>query len=83
LKDVVSEEEQAVEFSIMIIGGAAAMVVKDEVPPVAQGSSGLDELSKEEFWTDLRSYLVQRLRDEKEGGRAFEVFKAAWELQGR
>ncbi|RQM04767.1 hypothetical protein DH86_00004054 [Scytalidium sp. 3C] len=83
LKDVVGEEEEAVEFSVMVIGGAAVVVGSTEAPPAAQGSSGVDELKKDEFWVDLKSYLVQRLRDEKEGERAFEVFKSAWESQGR
>ncbi|KAH8820577.1 cell-cycle control medial ring component-domain-containing protein [Xylogone sp. PMI_703] len=82
LKDLVGEDEQAVEFSVMVIGGAAAVVVKDEAP-TAQGSSGASELATDEFWGDLKGYLVQRLRDEKEGERVFGVFKTAWDSQGR
>lgn len=33
--------------------------------PVAQGKSGKDVLETEEFWQDLRGFLVQRSRDEK------------------
>ncbi|RFU33409.1 hypothetical protein B7463_g2933, partial [Scytalidium lignicola] len=83
LKDVLGEEEQAVEFSVMIIGGAAAVVMRDEGPSTTQGSGIVSELGKEEFWDDLKGYLVQRLRNEKEGEKVFDVFKTAWELQGR
>ncbi|TGO09936.1 hypothetical protein BTUL_0149g00140 [Botrytis tulipae] len=84
LKDVIGEEETKVEFSIMVMGGAAS-VRKVETPgkeveaPVAQGPSGLETLSGEEFWGDLKGFLVQRLRDEEQGNKLYEVFKKAWE----
>lgn len=83
LKDLVGEEETKVEFSVMVLGGAAAVKKGDEevIPPVAQGISGVDSLGSEEFWADLRGFLVQRLRDEGEGEKVFGVFKKAWEAQ--
>ncbi|KAF7916631.1 uncharacterized protein EAE98_010640 [Botrytis deweyae] len=84
LKDVIGEEETKVEFSIMVMGGAAS-VRKAETPgneveaPVAQGPSGLETLAGEEFWGDLKGFLVQRLRDEEQGNKLYEVFKKAWE----
>lgn len=33
--------------------------------PVAQGKSGSDVLETEEFWEDLKGFLVQRSRDER------------------
>ncbi|KAF7916541.1 hypothetical protein EAE99_009723 [Botrytis elliptica] len=84
LKDVIGEEETKVEFSIMVMGGAAS-VRKAETPgnevepPVAQGPSGLETLAGEVFWGDLKGFLVQRLRDEEQGNKLYEVFKKAWE----
>lgn len=81
LKDLVGEEDASVEFSIMVIGGAASISKGDDVAaaPVAVGPSGAEVLATEEFWTDLKGYLTQRLRDEGESDKVFGVFKKAWE----
>ena len=83
LKEIVGKEETKVEFSIMVLGGAAAVRKGEEevIPPVAQGMSGVETLGSEEFWIDLRGFLVQRMRDEGEGERLFGVFRRAWEQQ--
>lgn len=82
LKDLVGGEETKVEFSVMVLGGAAAVKKSDEeiIPPVAQSVSGAETLASEEFWGDLKGFLVQRLRSE-EGERVFGVFRRAWEGQ--
>jgi len=46
--------------------------------PAAQGPSG-KEVVNDEFWQDLRGFVVQRIRDEKEGDKMLGVFKSAWE----
>ncbi|KAF2181703.1 hypothetical protein K469DRAFT_637789 [Zopfia rhizophila CBS 207.26] len=81
----------AVEFSVMLMGGATATAVasppavaptEDEKGlrgPAAQGPSGKDVVAKEEFWEDLKGFVVQRVRDEKEGERLVGVFRRAWE----
>ena len=81
LKDLVGEEESKVEFSVMVLGGAASVKKGDEevIPPVAQGASGVETLGTAEFWGDLKGFLVQRLRDEGEADKVFGVFKKAWE----
>ncbi|KAF7872493.1 hypothetical protein EAF04_003414 [Stromatinia cepivora] len=84
LKDVIGEEETKAEFSIMVMGGAASVrkigtPEKGAEAPVVQGPSGLESLAGEEFWGDLKGFLVQRLRDEEQGNKVFEVFKKAWE----
>ena len=83
LKDIVGEEESKVEFSIMVLGGAAAVKKGEEevIPPVAQGVHGVETLGSEHFWTDLRGFLVQRVRDEREGEKIYGVFRKAWEQQ--
>ena len=83
LKDLVGEEETRLEFSVMVLGGAATVKKGDEevIPPVAQGVSGVETLTSEEFWGDLKGFLIQRLRDEEEGEKVFGVFRKAWEGQ--
>ncbi|KAK4940077.1 hypothetical protein LTR28_009223, partial [Elasticomyces elasticus] len=43
-----------------------------------QQGSGSSVLQTEEFWDDLKGFLVQRLRDEREGEKAVAVFRKAW-----
>lgn len=89
--------EGVVEFSVMVIGGVAedggkkaeappaegAMEVDSPAPaPVAQGKSGEEMLGSEEFWGDLRGFLVQRVRDEAVAGEVFEIFRGAWGRRG-
>lgn len=86
LKDLVKDGEERIEFSVMVIGGTAAVRKVDEeiipdVGSVAQGDSGKAVLAKEEFWSDLKGFLIQRLKDEKEGARVSTVFRRAWETQ--
>lgn len=47
--------------------------------PVVQGNA---VLRTEEFWEDLKGFLVQRLRDDEEGRRVAGVFRGAWEKGG-
>lgn len=114
LKDLGVEGD--VEFSVMIMGGAATPsgttpatekaepvmplgtnggdpmdVDKQESAPesekahveAAQGSSQADTadgiLKTDEFWIDLKGFLTQRLRDEKEGERLVGVFRRAFQ----
>jgi len=87
LRDLVGEDDVLkVEFSIMVIGGAAVLkkgTEELEVPSVAQGESGHAVLSKEEFWGDLKGFLLQRLRDEDEGEKVYATFRKAWENEGK
>ncbi|KAK4501044.1 hypothetical protein PRZ48_006850 [Zasmidium cellare] len=41
-------------------------------------SSAAELLKGEEFWEDLKGFLSQRLRDEKEGETLVGVFRQAW-----
>lgn len=81
-----AEKNATVEFSIMVMPGAvlekkAAVDDKMDVDaaPVAQGPSGAEVLGGEEFWTDLRGFLLQRIRDEGESEKLVGVFRNAWE----
>ncbi|CAL3966866.1 hypothetical protein PZA11_003339 [Diplocarpon coronariae] len=83
LKDFVGEEDDKVEFGVMVIGGAAALKRSgsEEVEPKVQQpmGSGNEVLDTPEFWADLKGFLMQRLKDEKEGERIWGVFKDARE----
>ncbi|KAM7222039.1 Cell-cycle control medial ring component [Rhypophila decipiens] len=103
IKDVLgpvpAEEEAGIEFSLMVMGGAATAsaaaealaarqaapaapetqadadgdTVMDDTaaaPVVAEGSgpSGAAVLQTEEFWEDLKGFLMQRIRDERLAG---------------
>lgn len=92
LKELLGEGESNVEFSVMVMSGAAAAAVVPAVPspaskaeqPVeggnpAQGTSGEAVLATDEFWTDLRGFLLQRIRDEKITEELFAKFLSSWE----
>jgi hypothetical protein len=49
-------------------GGAAAV-----------GPIGKEVVATEEFWGDLKNFVLQRIKDEQEGERLVGVFKTAWE----
>ncbi|KAF2031391.1 hypothetical protein EK21DRAFT_99752 [Setomelanomma holmii] len=47
--------------------------------PAAQGPSGKDVVATEEFWEDLKGFILQRTRDEAEAERLGGIFRSAWE----
>lgn len=68
----------------MLLGGVVPSdePVKEEVKEKATATapgvvSGKDVLGTEQFWSDLKGFLVQRIRDEKEGERLAGVFREA------
>lgn len=81
LKDLVGEEDAGVEFAVMVIGGTASVgkLEDNTSAPVAVGPSGGEVVATEEFWTDLKGFLTQRLRNEGESEKVFGVFKKAWD----
>lgn len=95
LKELLGEEETSVEFSVMVMGGAAAAAAAAPASPAAspaaktenpaegmnpaQGVSGEAVLATDEFWTDLRGFLSQRIRDEKITEDLFGKFLSSWE----
>jgi hypothetical protein len=82
LKDILGADHNgAVELGVMVIGGAAAIQKNEGVVDKMDVEVGIghgDEILKtEEFWTDLRGFLVQRLKDEAEGDRLVKAFRNA------
>jgi hypothetical protein len=81
----VGEEETSVEFSVMIMGGAAS--VKQEGDTLATMSmehtpKSMEIIGTDDFWKDLKRFLTQRLKDQEEGEWACELFRKAWENSG-
>ncbi|KAF2474138.1 uncharacterized protein BDR25DRAFT_301610 [Lindgomyces ingoldianus] len=82
-----------VEFGVMVMGGATPVASPPAVAPpteeekglgvgrglAAQEPSGKSVVESEEFWGDLRGFVLQRIRDEKEADRLLGVFRGAWE----
>lgn len=95
LKDLLAEGEVEVEFSVMVMGGAGstpgAGAVEEPVateeaaegPAAALGASGEALLETEEFWEDLRGFLMQRLKDEKMSEQLSGGWRRAWMERGQ
>ncbi|KAI1878971.1 hypothetical protein JX265_003148 [Neoarthrinium moseri] len=86
LKDLAADGETTVEFSVMVLGGAAAVPKAaaqslSSSSDVAQGPSGNEVLETSEFWDDLKGFLLQRLRDEKDAEVLYDTFQAAWKAK--
>ncbi|EEY19101.1 conserved hypothetical protein [Verticillium alfalfae VaMs.102] len=85
LKDLAGDDEVTVEFAIMVIGGAAAVQQQQQQPTdgeagvgVAGEATGAAALGTEAFWTDLKGFLMQRLKDEAEAERLATSWHADW-----
>lgn len=93
LKDLVADDDTAVEFSVMAMGGAAAAAgagagvgagaaKPDAQSDVAQGPSGAEVLQTSDFWEDLNGFLLQRIRDEQLASELTNTFQEAWKARG-
>jgi hypothetical protein len=47
--------------------------------PAAQGPSGKEVVATDEFWNDMKHFIMQRTKDEAEAERLAKLFKGAWE----
>ncbi|MBE3041335.1 hypothetical protein IMZ48_01870 [Candidatus Bathyarchaeota archaeon] len=77
LRELLSDDEvaagvDALELGVMVMGGAAA--VRSPGAPEEKRA-----VETEEFWGDLRGFLLQRVKDEREGGELYDLFRGAWE----
>ncbi|KYK55771.1 Ubiquitin supergroup [Drechmeria coniospora] len=80
LKDVLAESETAVEFSVMVIGGAAAIVPENAASSAAAVAlTGVAAVETDAFWTDLKAFLTQRLKDETAAEHLSSLFRSGWE----
>lgn len=79
LKDVLGENDAAVDFSIMVIGGAAAIPPEETASPSPAEATGAAALETDDFWVDLKGFLMQRLKDEDEATKLSSLFKSSWQ----
>lgn len=82
VKEIVGDADigEEVEFTVMVIGGLVAPVGQQaaDTGTISQRPSGEEVLRSEEFWGDLKGFLVQRVRDEEKAIEAFNVFRDGW-----
>ncbi|GKU00469.1 ubiquitin supergroup [Fusarium langsethiae] len=79
LKEILGETDMSIEFTVMVIGGAAAIPPEEpEAAPEPQ-PTGAHALQTDEFWSDLKGFLMQRLKDEAEAERLSGLFKSSWQ----
>ena len=82
LRDLLGDTDESVEFSVMVIGGAAAIPPAEterETPAAATEPVGSAALETDEFWSDLKGFLMQRLKDEDEAESLSSLFKSSWQ----
>ena len=79
LKDLLGETDMAIEFSVMVLGGAAAILPEEPEQAPATEPKGAAALETEEFWSDLKGFLMQRLKDQAQAEELSTLFKSSWE----
>ncbi|PFH60031.1 hypothetical protein XA68_11552 [Ophiocordyceps unilateralis] len=84
LKDVADGANDCVEFSVMVIGGAAAIPAEDS-KSTSDGLACAAVMQTDAFWTDLNGFLTQHLKDQATVDKVLRVFRASWNqaAQGR
>lgn len=82
MKEIVGDENigKEVEFTVMVIGGFVPPASQQGANPgtISQGPSGEEVFGSEEFWGDLKGFLLQRVRDEEKAVEALNVFREGW-----
>jgi hypothetical protein len=59
--------------------GLAGAMEGVEASTPAVGPHGKEVVATEEFWSDLKNFVMQRTKDEAEAERLTKVFRGAWE----
>ncbi|KPM37201.1 hypothetical protein AK830_g9342 [Neonectria ditissima] len=79
LKELLGDTDTAIEFSVMVIGGAAAIPPEEPTAAPEAKPTGQAAVETEEFWADLKGFLMQRLKDEAEAEELSALFKSSWQ----
>ena len=77
--------EEGMEVGVMIIGdggGASSMNKAVGMKTEEAGRSSTLVLAKDDFWTDLRAWLMGKIGDEMEADRVEVLFRKAWRDSG-
>lgn len=76
---VMGYNKEAVAGDVAMTDGGGATSVVAQGGPSGRAEEEEGVLGKEEFWADLRGFLMQRLRDEGKAGEVFARFRESWE----
>ncbi|PKK54343.1 hypothetical protein CI102_728, partial [Trichoderma harzianum] len=94
LKELLAKEsDRTIDFSVMVIGGAAAippaegkpageaMETTDEPVATAQADAAAveAELESDAFWADLSGFLQQRLKAQDKAEELSSLFRSSWQ----
>ncbi|KAM0427042.1 hypothetical protein ACHAPT_007941 [Fusarium lateritium] len=79
LKDLLGETDLSIEFTVMVIGGAAAIPPEEPEAAPEVLPRGKEALETEEFWSDLKGFLMQRLKDEAQAEELSGLFRSSWQ----
>ncbi|KAL6801857.1 cell-cycle control medial ring component domain-containing protein [Trichoderma sp. SZMC 28012] len=95
LKELLAKEsDRTIDFSVMVIGGAAAippeekkesageaMETTDEPVATAQADAAVveAELESDAFWADLSGFLQQRLKAQDKAEELSSLFRSSWQ----
>ncbi|KAH8706646.1 cell-cycle control medial ring component-domain-containing protein [Ilyonectria robusta] len=79
LKDLLGDTDMAIDFSVMVIGGAAAIPPEESEAAPTAPATGPAALETEEFWSDLKGFLMQRLKDQAQAEELSTLFKSSWQ----
>ncbi|UKZ80511.1 hypothetical protein TrVFT333_008272 [Trichoderma virens FT-333] len=92
LKELLAKEsDKAIDFSVMVIGGAAVIppaekpaeeaMETDEPAPTAQADAATveAELESDAFWADLSGFLQQRLKAQAQAEELSSLFRSSWQ----
>ncbi|KAJ6441947.1 ubiquitin supergroup [Purpureocillium lavendulum] len=80
LKEIIGDNDMSVEFSVMVIGGAAAIPPEEPAAAAAPAeATGTAAVETDAFWADLKGYLMQRLKDQAAAEDLSRLFKSSWE----
>jgi hypothetical protein len=78
LKELLGETDTAIEFSVMVVGGAAAIPPPESAEAPRASAASAEELETDAFWEDLSGFLSQRLKDQKRAEQLSGLFKQSW-----
>ena len=81
--------DKTVELSVMVIAGDGGGNQEKRGAPstdepsnaassAAVGATKTEVLETEEFWEDLKGFLIQRLKDERQGQEVVTDFRKSW-----
>ncbi|KAK5997114.1 hypothetical protein PT974_02466 [Cladobotryum mycophilum] len=79
LKELVGESDTVADFSVMVIGGAAAIQPEETEAPASTTEDRVADLETDGFWADLNGFLMQRLKSEAKAEELSSLFRSSWQ----